>query len=447
METSENIAKAGTTLKLSRVYTTWLPLMASWMLMSVELPFINAIVARLANQEVNLAAYGGIIYPLALIIEAPIINLLAASTALSRDWDSYQRLKKIMLWMGGTLTVIHALIAFTPLYDFIVNVILHSPAEVVEPGRIGLMFMLPWSFSIGYRRFQQGAMIRHGRSRMVGQTTLVRLLTVAAVLGTGYFLKTIPGATLAGMAQGLGVVAEAIYAGIMIRKLHPTIKQAPQVETPLTVRRFTKFYIPLALTSFIGLLWQPFISAAISRMPKPLESLAVWSVISGLFFMFRSPGMAFNEAVVALLGEKNAYKVLRKFGYLAALGTFAIVLAFVVTPLSELWLSVISNLEPNMVIEAKVALGLGVPLAVLTMFISFFQGIIVNEEKTGAIAEAVVMFLVTMGIILVIGIVTQTFPGVYVAATSFTAAHITQIIWLLVRSRKQRRVLREGVMA
>lgn len=84
METSENIVKAGPTLKLSRVYTTWLPLMASWMLMSVELPFINAIVARLANQEINLAAYGGIIYPLALIIEAPIINLLAASTALSR---------------------------------------------------------------------------------------------------------------------------------------------------------------------------------------------------------------------------------------------------------------------------------------------------------------------------------------------------------------------------
>ena len=221
METTENIEITGPSLKLSRVFKTWLPLMASWMLMSVELPFINAVVARLANQEINLAAYGGIIYPLALIIEAPIINLLAASTALSRDWDSYQRLKKIMLWMGGALTVIHVLIAFTPLYDFIVNVILHSPAEVVEPGRIGLMFMLPWSASIGYRRFQQGAMIRHGRSRMVGQTTMVRLCVVAVVLGAGYLAKTIPGATLAGMAQGLGVLAEAIYAGIMIKKALP----------------------------------------------------------------------------------------------------------------------------------------------------------------------------------------------------------------------------------
>ena len=60
--------------------------------MSIELPAINAIVARLMNPEISLAAYGGVVYPIALIIEAPVIMLLAASTALSRDWDSYKRL-------------------------------------------------------------------------------------------------------------------------------------------------------------------------------------------------------------------------------------------------------------------------------------------------------------------------------------------------------------------
>ena len=417
--------------------------MASWLLMSMELPAINAVVARMGSPEINLAAYGGIVYPLALIIEAPIINLLAASTALSRDWKSYQYLKKIMLWMGGILTVLHVLIAFTPVYDFIVDVILHSPAEVIEPGRIGLMLMLPWTFSIGYRRFQQGAMIRHGRSRMVGQTTMVRLFAVAAILAIGYFSNAIQGAALAGLAQGLGVVAEAAYAGIMIRKLYPDIKNASKAEVPLSLQRFTKFYLPLALTSIIGLLWQPLISAAVSRMPNPIESLAVWAVISGLFFMFRSPGMAFNETVVALLGEKNGYRVLRKFGYIAALGTLGIVLLFVLTPLSELWLSVISNLQPAMASDARVALGLGMPLAVLTMIISFYQGIIVHEEKTSAIAEAVVIFLTTMGIVLGIGIITQSFKGVFVAASAFTIAHVTQIVWLWLRSRKQRLLLRE----
>jgi len=66
-------------LTLQQVFATWLPLVASWMLMSMELPTINAIVARLSNPEINLAAYGGVVFPIALMIEAPVIMLLAAS--------------------------------------------------------------------------------------------------------------------------------------------------------------------------------------------------------------------------------------------------------------------------------------------------------------------------------------------------------------------------------
>ncbi len=82
---------ASNALSIKKVLRTWLPLVASWILMSIELPAINAIVARLANPEISLAAYGGVVFPIALIIEAPVIMLLAAATALSRDWASYQK--------------------------------------------------------------------------------------------------------------------------------------------------------------------------------------------------------------------------------------------------------------------------------------------------------------------------------------------------------------------
>ena len=60
--------------------------------MSLELPALSAVIARLPNPDINLAAYGGVVFPLALILESPIIMLLAASTALSKDCASYQRL-------------------------------------------------------------------------------------------------------------------------------------------------------------------------------------------------------------------------------------------------------------------------------------------------------------------------------------------------------------------
>lgn len=427
-----------TPLSLSKVFKTWLPLVASWMLMSIELPAINAIVARLANPEISLAAYGGVVYPIALIIEAPVIMLLAASTALSRDWDSYRKLRKITLWMGGSLMALHVLIAVTPLFDFITNVLLDAPPEVIEPARQGLLYLSPWTFAIAFRRFQQGAMIRHGHSQMVGQTTFVRLVTVALVLTVGFLVKTIPGPILAGSAQGLGVTAEAIYAGLAVRKIMPLIKAAPQVRQPLTLKRFRAFYLPLALTSSLWLLWQPLISASVSRMPNPIESLAVWSVITGLLFMFRSPGVAYNEVMVALLEEPDSKRALKRFARNIAIGTTSVILLFVLTPLSRLWLQYIAALLPDLVETGRVALVLAIPLGVLSVYVSYFQGFLVHHSTTKGVAEAVVAFLVGMLVVLVLGVALRTFKGVYVASLAFTVAHLVQAFWLWLRSRKLR---------
>ena len=76
---------------LHKILKTWWPLATSWLLMTVEMPLISAAMARLAFPEINLAAYGGVVFPISLIIESPIIMLLAVSTALSKDRDSYKK--------------------------------------------------------------------------------------------------------------------------------------------------------------------------------------------------------------------------------------------------------------------------------------------------------------------------------------------------------------------
>jgi len=409
--------------------------------MSIELPAINAIIARLVNPEVNLAAYGGVAFSIALTIEAPVIMLLAASTALSRDWQSYQKLKKFTLILGGALSALHLLVALSPIYDFIVNILLHVPQEVIEPARIGLICLSPWSLAIAYRRFQQGAMIRFGHSRIVGEVTMVRLVTVSIVLMIGMVLKSIPGTLLAGLAQGLGVTFEATYAGLRARKILPEIKDAPPSEKKLTLKRFIRFYAPLALTSSLWLLWQPLISAAVSRMPDPLESLAVWSVVTGVLFIFRSGGVAYNEAVVALLEEPKSFLLLRRFAQITSAIISVLVLLFIFTPVSQFWFSSIANLTPEKVDIARITIALGIPLGWLSIYISFYQGIVVNQERTGVVAEAVSVFILSLVALLVAGVVTKLYKGVYIASAAFMAAHLTQTLWLMWRSRKQRRSL------
>ena len=43
---------------LPRLFRFWLPLQATWLMMSVEGPFLAAVIARLPEPKFNLAAYG-----------------------------------------------------------------------------------------------------------------------------------------------------------------------------------------------------------------------------------------------------------------------------------------------------------------------------------------------------------------------------------------------------
>lgn len=64
--------------------------------MGFEGPAISAVLARLADPKINPAAFGGVVFPIALVVEAPIVMLLGASTALCKDHAACQRIRSFM---------------------------------------------------------------------------------------------------------------------------------------------------------------------------------------------------------------------------------------------------------------------------------------------------------------------------------------------------------------
>jgi hypothetical protein len=428
---------ASSNLSTNRIFHTWWPLAASWLLMGVELPVISAVIARLANPEINLATYGGVISPLALIIESPIIMLLAASTALSRDWASFTKIRRFMMVAGACLTLLHILIAFTPLYYVVVGQAMGMPQEVIEPARIGLMIMTPWTWSIAYRRFHQGVLIRFGHSRAVSTGTLIRLIVDLSVLGIGYALHNIPGIIVATCAVASGVISEAIYAGIIA---HPVIKYelkpSVPIQPPLTLRAFFVFYLPLVLTSLLSLLVQPIGAAALSRMPNAIESLATWSVVSGLIFMLRSFGIAFNEVVVALMDEFQSAKKLWSFAIKVILITSGIWLLIMATPLSRFWFKTISALPENLALLAQLGIWISLPMPALAVLQSWYQGAILHSHKTRGITEAVLIYLFVNIAILTLGVLWGKATGLYIGLAAFVFSTFIQTVWLWYRSRQ-----------
>ena len=428
---------------MRQVIKTWWPLAASWLLMGLEGPALSAVMARMADPEINLAAYGGVVYPIVLIIESPIIMLLAASTALSKDWSSYQRIKRFMLIAGATLTTIHLLIALTPAYYFVVRSLIKAPEEIIEPARMGLIILTPWSWAIGYRRFQQGLLIRFGLSRAVGIGTAIRLIADGIGLAIGYALNSVSGVVVATAAQAAGVVSEAVYSGFRVRPIIRNQLKPAQSGPELTWRAFLIFYYPLALTSFLSLFWQSLGAAAISRLPLALASLAIWPIVSGLIFIMRSFGFAYNEVVVALLGQHGSSRYLRKFSLGLCVTLLAVHLIVAATSAAQFWFARVSALEVTLADMACVSFWLALPLPILSVLISWYQGAIVFSQKTRAIPESLVIFFAAVLILLGIGVAWIDLPGIYIGMAAFSIATTMQTAWLFVRSRVIMRQVRE----
>lgn len=427
---------------LGDVTRTWWPLAASWLFMAVEAPLVSAALARLAAPEIQLAALGGVVYPLMLLIESPVIMLLAASTALSKDWASYQSLRRYMSLMSVALTILHTAIAFTPLWDFVARDLVGAPEEILGPARIAVMISIPWTWSIAYRRFNQGVLIRHGQSRLVGVGTAVRLTATASTVAACFLFDlgnspAFPGVAAGVLAIIVGVMSEAVFIGIRKR---PVIAKHFHPDTTVTgavgARQFMAFYIPLALTSLLGLLTQPMGSAAISRMPLALDSLAAWPIVIGVLFVLRAGATAYKEVVVALLDRPGAEAALRRFTWLLAGGSGLITLTLAFTPLTDLLLGQVFGLPEHLAAMAKQGLRLGCILPAAGALQNLYVGILVHRHETRAVTASMALFLGVSAVILVAGVAYNQLSGLLVGYLAFSAANLLQLFWVWRAARR-----------
>lgn len=404
-------------------------------MMGLEVPAVSAIVARLVDPSINLAAYGGIVFPLSLLIEAPIIMILTASTALCKDWNSFALIRRFTIAAALVLTAIHLLVAATPLYDFVVGSLLNSPPEIRGPARIGLLIMTPWTAAIAYRRFLQGVLIRFGRSRLVGVGTAVRLATLLIGLALGYAFQW-PGIVTATIAVAAGVTVEAIFAILVtLPVLRGPLREASPRATPLTLRKLLSFYIPLAATPLVVIFAQPLASAAMSRMPNPIDSLAVWPVLAGFLFTFRSVGFAYNEVVVLSLETNDPNRALWRFTVGLALTISSILFLIAATPASRLWFANVSGLPPELVAIGTSAIWIGVIMPGLSVFQALFMGRLVHAHRTHAVTEAVLVYISATALILWIGVEMGTVAGIYFGQLAMVTGNACQTFWLWFRGR------------
>ena len=422
-------------LSYKKIFYFWLPLAATWLMMSVEGPYLAALIARSPEPKFNLAAYG-VAYSLALIIEAPIIMIMSASVALVRDESSFKKLRNYTYSANVLLTFLMIILVIPNIFYFITENLIGLPAEVSRLTHIATIILIPWPGAIGYRRFYQGLLINNNLTRWVAYGTITRLSAMSlSALGL-YIWGSFDGVIIGAVSLTIGVTMEAAASRLMVNQV---IKKIKLTETPakdsLTYKEISKFYYPLALTSLIGLGVQPLVTFFVGQSKMALESLAVLPVVTSFVFIFRALGLSYQEVIIALIGEKKeGFNLLLKFALILS-GILVLLLGlFAFTPLADFWFKTVSGLSISLTDFARAPLMIMFFFPALTVLISIQRGVLVSAKNTKPITIATATEFLAIVISLFIFVYYMNLVGAVAATIAFVAGRLASNFYLLSHS-------------
>lgn len=420
---------AGTAEPLARIARTWLPLQATWLMMAVEGPFLAAVIARLDEPKYNLAAYG-VAFALAVIVEAPVIMITSAATALLDGDRSYRRLRNFTWWLNGGITVLMLLLLWGPVWRLVALEAVGLAPEVARLARTALFVLLPWPAAIGYRRFYQGALIRDGLTQRVAWGTVIRLTAMAAAATLAWQGTDLPGAWVGSCALSVGVCAEAVASRLMARDSVRRLLATPSADPP-SYGDIHRFYLPLALTSTISLAVQPLVTFFMGQARASLESLAVLPVINALVFVFRTPGLSFQELAIALLGRSpENLRQIRRFGILLGAGASAGFALIVMTPVVDIWLGTVSGLTSDLADFARLPLRILAAMPALSVLLSLQRSLLVARRHTDPVTWASLIEVAGIFAVLLLTVAWAGWIGATAAATAYLAGRLAANVYL-----------------
>jgi len=412
--------------------------------MTAEGPLISAAINRLPNEIVMLAAMG-IVFSLAVAIESPIINLLATSTALVRDVESFRLVRRFTIHWMVALTGIAIVLVYPPAFHRVVVDWMGTPSEIARWVLPGMQVMIPWSAAIAWRRFLQGVLIAHGETKWVAYGTAIRL-TVSGGTAIALALRgDLPGVTLGSIALVAGVIVEALFSTVVVR---PVLRSLPTnnadsgdeserdgpPRAPLQYGELFRFHLPLASTSVLTLLTQPLVAASLARLAHPVETLAAWPLIFQFMLLMRAIAFALPEVVIALGRRGVSEAALRRFSFRLALTSGTIMALFASTPTARIYLSHVQSAAESVVVIAATGFWILIPLPAVATLISWLRGRLIHAGRPRFVNEAMFARLATTVGVLALGLALRG-PGIVTGATAVVASACVECLYLAARSR------------
>ncbi len=423
-------------LQTRTIIRLWLPLALTWAMMAAEGLIIQSVLSGLPSAEVNLAAFG-VAIGVAFIVESPIIMLLSASTAYVKGAGSYRVVRAVAFGLSFGVSLAMLALLAPPVFDWLSAHILGLPSELGERVYWCMVALLPWPGLIGVRRFYQGVIIRGHMNRYIALGTAFRLLTIilGASLMRWLFAERSDTASIACCVLSCAVGLETLATWLMAQSAISLARGTPDPDDyQLTHLGLLRLYLPLAMTSIVAMGIGPVLIAFMTRFPSAIESLAVYPVVDGFVFQFRSPLFAYQEVAISLFAAYGlGQRIIDRMGYRIALIATAILICIVATPLASVVFGVFPyRLSPSLVERAIVATALLVPLPFASAVYSNTRAALILTNRSRQVAYSTFFEAgITIAAIGALALWSVELDGVYAASIAITVGKGAAAAYLL----------------
>jgi progressive ankylosis protein len=373
--------------QLIQLWQQFIPLSLSDVSMALGDPLTTTTLAHLPDARQNLAAVG-VAKAIAIFCESPIIMLLHASNALAPTQASRRALWQFTLIASGAMSLILALTTLPGIFAIVGEGWLGVSPSLSGTIRSTISIVILWPLAIGWRRYFQGLLIHAGQSNAVAQAGIIRLLVVGGILGGGFLLQT-NGAVVAGISLVWGVIAEAIAATYLARKLGAT--QPPELvstpELPQDLAGVWKFYAPLGGTMMLGWGARAALVGIVARATDGSIALAAWPAAWGLVLVVANSTRMVQQVIIRNR-QLMPDRVLMMFAIMVGMLCSAILFIVSATPISELAIGYFIGNDRELILRVRPVLMLCVVMPLLVSIQNALQGLLVSESRTWGINQA-----------------------------------------------------------
>jgi progressive ankylosis protein len=194
-------------------------------------------------------------------------------------------------------------------------------------------------------------------------------------------------------------------------------------------------FIPLSLSDVTMALGDPLTTATLAHLPDPRTNIAAVGVAKAIAVFCESPIIMLLHTSNALAPTQSSRRALWKFALIAS-GAMSLLLALVTIPavftiVGEGWLGVSPNLSNT--VRSVVTIVILWPLAI--GWRRYFQGLLIHSGQSYAVAQAGIVRLLAVGIILAGGFTLKT-NGAVVAGMSLVWGVIAEAVTVTYLARK-----------